>query len=145
MNKFLSFVLNIFSICSLFVQIFFFYLNIFRYTFSKLHSQAGSRNEGHDNAGVSHALRVASGLATKKNTAFGIVRNLQQVTTKQTKSFFILKHYFSMPGWRVYELHPGPRAHAVRSAEHQGRGRRGRGVPHRLRVQLSLQGRIRFN
>jgi len=41
--------------------------------------KAGSRNEGHDNAGVSHALRVASGLATKKNTAFGIVRNLQQV------------------------------------------------------------------
>jgi len=41
--------------------------------------KAGSRNETYDNAGVSHALRVASGLATKKNTAFGMVRNLQQV------------------------------------------------------------------
>merc|ERR1712112_676467 len=41
--------------------------------------KAGSRNETYDNLGVSHALRVASGLATKKNTAFGMVRNLQQV------------------------------------------------------------------
>ena len=41
--------------------------------------KAGSRNEGHDNAGVSHALRIASGLATKKNSAFTIVRNIQQV------------------------------------------------------------------
>merc|ERR1712029_1122609 len=40
--------------------------------------KAGSRNETYDNLGVSHALRVASGLATK-NTAFGMVRNLQQV------------------------------------------------------------------
>ena len=56
------------------------YLSVY---ISKLNSQAGSRNEGHDNAGVSHALRVASGLATKKNTAFGIVRNLQQVITKK--------------------------------------------------------------
>ena len=42
--------------------------------------KAGSRNEGYDNAGVSHALRVASGMATSKNTAFGICRNLQQVS-----------------------------------------------------------------
>ena len=41
--------------------------------------KAGSRNESYDSAGVSHALQVASGLATKKNTAFGMVRNLQQV------------------------------------------------------------------
>jgi len=41
--------------------------------------KAGSRNEGYDNSGVSHALRVASGMATSKNTAFGICRNLQQV------------------------------------------------------------------
>merc|ERR1712025_912070 len=41
--------------------------------------KAGSRNETYDSAGVSHALRVASGLATKKNTAFGLCRNLQQV------------------------------------------------------------------
>jgi len=41
--------------------------------------KAGSRNEGHDNAGVSHALRIASGMATKKNSAFNICRNLQQV------------------------------------------------------------------
>ena len=41
--------------------------------------KAGSRNEGYDNAGVSHALRIAAGMATKKNTAFGLCRNLQQV------------------------------------------------------------------
>merc|ERR1712209_404160 len=41
--------------------------------------KAGARNEGHDNAGVSHALRIASGMATKKNTAFNICRNIQQV------------------------------------------------------------------
>ena len=28
---------------------------------------------------MSHALRIASGLATKKNTAFNIIRNIQQV------------------------------------------------------------------
>ena len=42
--------------------------------------KAGARNEGYDNAGVTHALRVASGMATSKNTAFGICRNLQQVS-----------------------------------------------------------------
>ena len=41
--------------------------------------QAGSRNETYDNAGISHALRIASGLATKKNTAFTICKSLQQV------------------------------------------------------------------
>jgi len=41
--------------------------------------KAGSRNESYDNSGVSHALRVASGLATKKNSAFNICKNLQQV------------------------------------------------------------------
>jgi len=41
--------------------------------------KAGSRNESYDNAGISHALRIASGLATKKNTAFTICRNVQQV------------------------------------------------------------------
>ena len=41
--------------------------------------QAGSRNETYDNAGISHALHIASGLATKKNTAFTICKSLQQV------------------------------------------------------------------
>jgi len=40
--------------------------------------KAGSRNEDHGNAGISHALRIASGLGTSNNTAFGICRNLQQ-------------------------------------------------------------------
>merc|ERR1712106_1160378 len=40
--------------------------------------KSGSRNEGYDNAGISHALRIAAGLATKNNSAFGICRNLQQ-------------------------------------------------------------------
>ena len=42
--------------------------------------KAGARNEGYDNEGVTHALRVASGMATTKNTAFGMCRNLQQVS-----------------------------------------------------------------
>jgi len=40
--------------------------------------KAGSRNETYENSGVSHALRIAAGLATKNNSAFGICRNLQQ-------------------------------------------------------------------
>ena len=40
--------------------------------------QTGSRNETYDNAGVSHALRIAAGLGTKNNSAFAITRNLQQ-------------------------------------------------------------------
>merc|ERR1712106_511329 len=40
--------------------------------------KSGSRNEGYENAGISHALRIAAGLATKNNSAFGICRNLQQ-------------------------------------------------------------------
>merc|ERR1712123_468108 len=40
--------------------------------------KSGSRNEGYDNAGISHALRIPAGLATKKNSAFCICRNLQQ-------------------------------------------------------------------
>jgi len=43
--------------------------------------RAGSRFEGYDNAGVSHMLRAAAGLATKNNSAFGITRNLQQAGT----------------------------------------------------------------
>merc|ERR1711892_1529335 len=40
--------------------------------------KSGSRNEGYENAGISHALHIAAGLATKNNSAFGICRNLQQ-------------------------------------------------------------------
>merc|ERR1711892_1228683 len=41
--------------------------------------KAGSRSETHDNAGISHSLRIAAGLGTKTKTAFSICRNLQQV------------------------------------------------------------------
>jgi len=40
--------------------------------------KAGSRNETYENAGISHTLRAAAGLSTKKSSAFGICRNLQQ-------------------------------------------------------------------
>ena len=46
--------------------------------------QAGSRNEEHANSGISHALRIAAGLATKNNSAFGICRNLQQAGASLT-------------------------------------------------------------
>jgi len=41
--------------------------------------KVGSRNEEYSNAGISHTLRVAAGLGTKTNSAFGICRNLQKV------------------------------------------------------------------
>lgn len=40
--------------------------------------KCGARNETYENSGVSHALRIAAGLATKKTSAFGLTRNLQQ-------------------------------------------------------------------
>jgi len=46
--------------------------------------KAGSRNETYDNAGLAHTLRIAAGLATKNNSAFGITRNLQQLGASMT-------------------------------------------------------------
>ncbi len=40
--------------------------------------KAGTRNETAQNRGLTHALRIAACYATKNNTAFSIVRNLQQ-------------------------------------------------------------------
>jgi len=40
--------------------------------------KAGARNETYETLGLSHTLRAAAGLSTKKNSAFGICRNLQQ-------------------------------------------------------------------
>lgn len=41
--------------------------------------RAGPRNETHENAGISHALRACAGLCSKNFSAFGITRNLQQI------------------------------------------------------------------
>jgi len=41
--------------------------------------KAGSSYENYDNLGVSHALRMATGLSSKNATSFGIVRNVQQM------------------------------------------------------------------
>lgn len=46
--------------------------------------KAGSRNEEHSNSGIGHALRIAAGLGTKNNSAFGICRNLQQAGASLT-------------------------------------------------------------
>ncbi|EFA00465.1 cytochrome b-c1 complex subunit 2, mitochondrial [Tribolium castaneum] len=40
--------------------------------------RAGSRNETHENAGVTHTLRICAGLSTKNATQFAITRNIQQ-------------------------------------------------------------------
>lgn len=40
--------------------------------------RAGARNEAYENLGISHTLRVAAGLSTKRSTAFAITRNIQQ-------------------------------------------------------------------
>ena len=44
--------------------------------------KAGSRNETYENRGVSQAVRLAAGLATKKHTSFSTVRNIQQAGGK---------------------------------------------------------------
>lgn len=41
--------------------------------------RAGSRNETYDTQGVTHVLRLAAGLTTKKATSFGLTRNIQQL------------------------------------------------------------------
>jgi len=41
--------------------------------------KSGSRNETYETTGASHALRVAAGLGTKNNSAFGLTRNIQQL------------------------------------------------------------------
>ena len=44
--------------------------------------KAGSRFETYDTLGTSHALVNSVGLATKRHTAFGITRNVQQMGTQ---------------------------------------------------------------
>lgn len=41
--------------------------------------RAGSRNETYDTQGIAHHLRIAAGLGTKRSSAFGITRNIQQL------------------------------------------------------------------
>lgn len=53
--------------------------------FNKILSfRAGSRNECPDTLGVTHVLRTAAGLSTKKASQFAIIRNLQQVGASLT-------------------------------------------------------------
>lgn len=40
--------------------------------------KSGSRHESGDNRGVSHALRLAAGLATSKHSSLSTVRSIQQ-------------------------------------------------------------------
>ncbi|KAK7506563.1 hypothetical protein BaRGS_00002038 [Batillaria attramentaria] len=49
-------------------------------------ANAGSRYETGDNLGVTHCLRIASGLSTQGATAFGITRNLEQIGANFTCS-----------------------------------------------------------
>ena len=44
----------------------------------------GSRDEKHDERGVTHALRVYSGLATKNYSQFGLSRTLNQIGAELT-------------------------------------------------------------
>ena len=59
--------------------------------------KAGPRNESYENKGVSQALRLASGLATKMNTSFSTIRNIQQhggkvdVISNREHSSFVLQ------------------------------------------------------
>ncbi|NP_001165809.1 cytochrome b-c1 complex subunit 2, mitochondrial [Nasonia vitripennis] len=48
--------------------------------------KAGSRNETYDTQGISHMLRICTGLTTSHSTAFGITRNIQQLGGDLTTS-----------------------------------------------------------
>ncbi|KAL7300168.1 hypothetical protein TKK_0007014 [Trichogramma kaykai] len=41
--------------------------------------RAGSRNETYDTQGTAHLLRICTGLTTKRSSAFGLTRNIQQL------------------------------------------------------------------
>lgn len=41
--------------------------------------RAGSRNETYDTQGISHMLRLCTGLTTKGSSGFAITRNIQQL------------------------------------------------------------------
>lgn len=61
-------------------------------------TKAGSRYETYDNAGISHALRAAFGLASTKFTGFGITRNIQQaganVTAAGSRDYIVYSTHF---------------------------------------------------
>jgi ubiquinol-cytochrome c reductase core subunit 2 len=48
--------------------------------------RAGSRNETYDTQGISHMLRICTGLTTNRSTTFGITRNIQQLGGDLTTS-----------------------------------------------------------
>lgn len=41
--------------------------------------RAGPRNETYETQGISHMLRICTGLTTSRSSAFGITRNIQQL------------------------------------------------------------------
>jgi len=47
-------------------------------------TKAGSRYEGYDNAGISHALRASFGLKSERFSGFGITRHIQQAGASVT-------------------------------------------------------------
>lgn len=68
--------------------------------------KAGPVYENYDNLGVSHALRLSGGLATKNATSFGIVRNVQQAggSLEVTANREYLLYTLSCPRNKVSEL-----------------------------------------
>lgn len=48
--------------------------------------RAGSRNETYDTQGISHVLRICTGLTTSRSSGFGITRNIQQLGGDLTTS-----------------------------------------------------------
>lgn len=49
------------------------------FNIQKIIYRAGSRYESYDNLGITHVLRVAASLSNKSSSAFGLMRNLQQI------------------------------------------------------------------
>ena len=41
--------------------------------------RAGPRNETYDTQGISHLLRICTGLSTSRSSGFAITRNIQQL------------------------------------------------------------------
>ena len=72
--------------------------------------KAGSRFETYDTLGTSHALVNSVGLATKRHTAFGVTRNVQQMGTqlaaKKGREYLTFRYSCLVPTYYIPAIIP---------------------------------------
>ena len=72
--------------------------------------KAGSRFETYDTLGTSHALVNSVGLATKRHTAFGVTRNVQQMGTqlaaKKGREYLTFRYSCLVPTYYITAIIP---------------------------------------